>query len=78
MPKIAPCCPKMEEIISREYPPIWLDSTEVPLAYNRRVQGEDRLLPFLWSEDRDLLLSRPPHFHFTNQLFWNYNSTIII
>jgi hypothetical protein len=33
MPKIAPCCQSMEELISREYPPIWLDGDEIPLAY---------------------------------------------
>jgi|APFre7841882630_1041343.scaffolds.fasta_scaffold44053_2 hypothetical protein len=33
MPKIAPCCKIMEELISTEYPPVWVDIDDKPFAY---------------------------------------------
>jgi hypothetical protein len=46
MPKIAPCCQKMEEFISREYPPIWLDDHEMPLAYIGESKQRIDFCPF--------------------------------
>jgi hypothetical protein len=46
MPKIAACCQRMEELISREYPPVWVDIDDIPLAYFGELKLKIDFCPF--------------------------------
>lgn len=46
MPKIAACCHRMEELISREYPPVWIDIDDTPLAYIGESKFQIDFCPF--------------------------------